>query len=53
MRLFNFGRSNRLHIFTPIYSDTKWHVVVGYWTSGRIFGMYISWYLPKFWEKES
>lgn len=51
MRLFNFGRNNRLNIFTPIYSDIDWNEVIGWWTSGRILGKYISIYVPKFWRK--
>jgi hypothetical protein len=49
MRLFNFGRNNRLFVGTPIVSDDDWGKVVGWWTSGRIFGHYISIYIPKFW----
>lgn len=45
MRIFNFGRNNRLSL-TRIVADDDYDMMVGWWLSGRIFGRYISYFFP-------
>ena len=40
MRIFNFGRSNRVSVCRLV---DDYGVFDGWWISGRILGRYISW----------
>lgn len=42
MRLFNFGRANRLS-WTPLVGDNDYDKIVAYWLNGRVLGKYVSW----------
>ena len=45
MRLFNFGRNNRLSLATVV-DEHDYELVVGRWLSGRVLGRYVSVVIP-------
>jgi hypothetical protein len=45
LTFFNFGRNNHLSLCS-IVDDDDYHLIVGRWISGRIFGRYISIVIP-------
>lgn len=45
MTFFNFGRSNHLGMAT-IVDDDDWNIRTGYWLSGRVCGLYVSYFIP-------
>jgi hypothetical protein len=42
---FNFSRANHLSLST-IVDDNDYDLIVGRWISGRIFGRYVSIFIP-------
>ena len=45
MTLFDFGRNNQLS-WSQVCSDDCFSCNVGYWLNGRIFGRYVSVFVP-------
>ena len=45
MILFNWGRRNNL-VWSHVVADDDFGRTVGWWLNGRLFGRYISYYLP-------
>jgi hypothetical protein len=49
MRLFfNFSRNNRLSLCGVVDDDTL--EPTGWWLSGRVFGRYLSYFIPRCWR---
>jgi hypothetical protein len=45
LQLFNFGKRNRLSL-CPVVDDDDHDLIIGRWLSGRIFGRYVSVFIP-------
>jgi hypothetical protein len=57
MKIFDFGRNNRLSLTLTVDEDAKstsGFVYVGWWLNGRIFRKFISMFidLPRFLQRE-
>lgn len=48
---FDFGHNNHLNFGCPIVSDDDYDDTVGWWTSGRLLGRYVSVMVPNPWSK--